>query len=109
MALTRVRPTTGRWQCRRQTCAIEWLIRRLEGRQVAVTGLGGSALSIIVGNYDSCAVLVSGFRKEEGMRGCWFVCRRVQGLMGPAALGRFMGLDQASLGLCVGAPAQRLA
>jgi len=34
---------------------------------------------------------------------------RVQGLMGPAALGRFMGLDQASMWLCVGAPAERLA
>ena len=36
------------------------------------------------------------------------VCSRVQGLIFPAALGRCMGLDQASLWLCVGAPAQRL-
>ena len=59
----------GRW--RRPTSAIESLIRRLEGRQVAVTGLGGSAVAIALGSYHSCAALVSGLRKGEGERGCW--------------------------------------
>jgi len=66
----------GRW--RRQTCGIARLIRRLEGRQVAVTGLGGSAVAIALGAYHSCAALVSGLRKEEGKRGGWLcedVCR----------------------------------
>jgi hypothetical protein len=59
----------GRW--RRQTCAIERLIRRLEGRQVAVTGLGGSAVVIALGNLHSCATLVSALQKDGGKRGCW--------------------------------------
>ena len=65
----------GRW--RRQTCAIERRIRRLEGRQVAVTGLSGSAKSIAVGHSHSCAVLVSGVGKDQGKHGCWlceYVC-----------------------------------
>jgi hypothetical protein len=65
----------GQWQ--RHTCAIGQLIRRLEGRQVAVTGLGGSAVTIDLGYYNGCALLVSGVRKEEGKRGCWlcgYVC-----------------------------------
>ena len=37
------------------------------------------------------------------------VWRSVQGLMGPAALGLCMGLDQALMWLCVGTLAQRLA
>ena len=53
----------GRW--RRQACAIERLIRRLEGRQVAVTGLGGSAVGIALGQKHSCAALVSGERGGE--------------------------------------------
>ena len=78
LALTRVGHTQlpARW--RRQTCAIERLIRRLEGRQVTVTGLGGSVVAIALGDYHSCAALVSGLRKEERQRGCWLcedVCR----------------------------------
>jgi hypothetical protein len=49
----------------------------LDGRQVAVTGLGGSAISIALGGHHSCALLVSGVGKEEGKRGCWlcaYVC-----------------------------------
>ena len=34
---------------------------------------------------------------------------RVLELLGPASLGRRMGLDQVSLWLCIGAPDQRLA
>ena len=77
-ALTRVGLIALRGRWRRQTCAIERLIRRLEGRQVAVTGLGGSVVSIALGFSHSCAALVSGLRKEEGERGCWLcavVCR----------------------------------
>ena len=84
MALTQIALITivrGRWWC--QTCAIKLLIRRLDGRQVVVTGLGGFASSITLGFYHSCAVLVSGFKKEEGKRGCWlcgYVCRDRWGL-----------------------------
>ena len=78
MALTWLEkiPLAGRW--RRQTCAIECLIMRLEGRQVAVTGLGGSVVAIALGRWHSCAALVSSLGKEEGKRGCWLcedVCR----------------------------------
>jgi len=42
-----------------------------------VTGLGGSAISIALGNYHGCAVLVRGGVKEDGKGGCWlceYVC-----------------------------------
>jgi hypothetical protein len=71
MALTRVKPTTVCWQWWLHTGAIERLIRRLLGRQVAVTGLGGTVVAIVAGNYYTCVVLVSGVGKEEGKRGCW--------------------------------------
>ena len=77
----------GQWL--RQTCAIECLIRRLEGRQVAVTGLGGSAVKIALGAVHSCAVLVSGFRKEEGKRegvGCVNSCTGTDGACGIGAV-----------------------
>ena len=65
MALTRTGLAAMLGQWRRQTCAIERLIRRLEGRQVAVTGLGGSVISIVLGDYHACAVLVSGATPES--------------------------------------------
>ena len=67
-ALTRVGLIELLGQWRRQTCAIERLIRRLEGRQVAVTGLGGSVVWLALGDDQSCAALVSGLRKEERQR-----------------------------------------
>jgi len=38
-------------------------------RQVAVTGLGGSTISIALGDMHTCALLVSGL-KDEGKREC---------------------------------------
>jgi hypothetical protein len=78
MPLTRVGLIASLGRCRRQACAIERLTRRLEGRQVAVTGLGGSVVMIALGDYHSCAALVSGLGREEGKRGCRLcedVCR----------------------------------
>jgi len=43
----------------------------LEGRQAAVTGLGGSVISFALGFGHGCALLVSGLGKVEGKRGCW--------------------------------------
>ena len=84
MALTQIALTTivrGQWSF--QTCAIKLLIRRLDGRQVAVTGLGGFASSITLGFYHSCAVLVSGFR--EGV-GCVDTCAWTDGAFGIGAV-----------------------
>jgi len=51
---------------RRQTCAVEWLMWGLEGRQVDVQGLDGSAVTIIAGGTFACAIMVKGASTVEG-------------------------------------------
>ena len=48
--------TPGR--LRHQTSAIEWLMWGVEGWQVDVQGLGGSAVAIEGGYWSSCALMV---------------------------------------------------
>ena len=43
---------------RRHTSAIEWLMWGLEGRQVDVQGLGGSAVAITSGSHHCCTLMV---------------------------------------------------
>ena len=57
-ALTRVVHPAMPGRMRRQTSAIEWLMWRLEGRQVDVQGLGGSAVAVTAGVRHCCALMV---------------------------------------------------